>query len=91
LSVLAESEDRDTALKQIRRQHLPDAQVAARLQRASQRATVYLLSHLADDVVESLGMAPIANGAEVQRLASRHDSCLLLANAQHAVATPQNL
>jgi hypothetical protein len=89
LAALAESEDHDAAMKQIRRQHLPDAQVAARLQRASQRATVYLLSRLSTELVENLGMAPIGSSAEVQRLASRHESCLLLANAQHAVATPQ--
>jgi nickel-dependent lactate racemase len=89
LAALAESEDHEAALKQIRRRNLPDAQVAARLQRASRRATVYLLSQLADDLVENLGMAPIASAAEVQRLASHHESCLLLSNAQHAVATPQ--
>jgi hypothetical protein len=89
LAALAESEDHDATLKQVRRQQLPDARIAARLQRANQRATVYLLSHLADELVEDLGMAPIADAAEVQRLASRHDTCLLLSNAQHAVATPQ--
>ena len=91
LAALAESDDREAALKQIRRGQLPDALIAARLQRATQRATVYLLSQLADHVVENLGMAPIANAEELKRLASHHETCLLLANAQHAVATPREL
>jgi nickel-dependent lactate racemase len=89
LQALAESDDRHAALKAIRRAHLADAQVAARLARACDRATVYLLSRLDDEVVEELGMAPVQDAAEVARLAGRHDSCILLASAQHAVALPE--
>jgi nickel-dependent lactate racemase len=89
LKALAESDDRHAALKAIRRAQLPDAKVAARLVRACNRARVYLLSQLADDIVEELGMAPVQEPAEVARLASRYENCLLLANAQHALAIPE--
>jgi nickel-dependent lactate racemase len=89
LQALAETDDRDAALKAIRRAQLPDEQIAARLVKACNRATVYLLSDLDEELVEELGMAPISEAAEVTRLANRHESCLLLANAQHAVAIPE--
>ena len=54
------------------------------------RAHVYLLSRLDDNVVEQLGMAPVANAREIARLASRHESCVLLANAHRTIATPQD-
>lgn len=89
LQALAEYDDRHAALRAIRRAQPPDARIAARLVRACDRARVYLLSQLADDVVEALGMAPIQEAAEVARLALRHESCLLLSNAQHALVIPQ--
>src|SRR5690606_17077720 len=51
LQALAESEDRYETLTAARRGGLSDALVAAQLMRASQQATVYLLSQLADDLV----------------------------------------
>jgi hypothetical protein len=48
---------------------------------------VYLLSQLDADTVEEMGMAPVADVDELARLASRHESCIVLDDAQHAVAT----
>lgn len=87
LQALAQSEDRSAALRRIRKQHLPDADIASQFAKVLERARIYLLSRLDESVVEELGLAPVASGDEVVRLAGRHDSCLLLANAQHAVAT----
>ena len=41
------------------------------------------------DLVQQLGMAPVHNSAEVARLATHHESCVLLGNAQHARAMPE--
>jgi hypothetical protein len=48
---------------------------------------VYFLSQLADETVEEMGLAPVSDIAELARLASRHESCLVLDDSQHAVAT----
>jgi hypothetical protein len=46
---------------------------------------VNLLSQLDEDVVESHGMAYVADGEEIARLCSRHESCIFLSSAQYAV------
>jgi nickel-dependent lactate racemase len=89
VQTLGQSDDPQQALRRLRKSHPPDLEVAARLARAMQRAKLYLLSNLDQTVVEDLGIAPVASPAEVVRLAGRHKSCILLADAQHAVATPE--
>jgi nickel-dependent lactate racemase len=86
VQTVAQSEDPQQALRRLRKSHPPDLEVAARLARAMQRAKLYLLSNLDETVVEDLGIAPVSSPAEVVRLAGRHKSCILLADAQHAVA-----
>jgi nickel-dependent lactate racemase len=76
----------DAVMQEIRRDRSADAVPASQLVQALRRAHVYLLSRLDDDVVEQLGMAPVADADEIARLASRHDSCILLANAHRTVA-----
>ncbi len=83
---LGGSDDRAEVLSEIRRERLPDAWPAAELAHALERGPVYLLSRLEEEVVEQLGIAPAANPEEIGRLATRYTSCLLLGNAQHAVA-----
>jgi hypothetical protein len=51
------------------------------------QVTVYLLSGLPEDVVSSLGFAPVSGPAEIARLATHHDSCILLPDAQYAWPT----
>lgn len=85
---LAEAEDLRHALRRIRKQRCDDALPAVQLARAMDRARVYLLSELDDDVVEELGLAPVPSAEDISRLAARHESCILLGNAQYSVPTP---
>jgi hypothetical protein len=85
---VGEAEDLHRAMRRIRKDRPTDALPATQLARAMDRARVYLLSELDDDVVEELGMAPVSSADDIPRLAARHDSCILLGNAQHAVAIP---
>ena len=87
LQWLGRAKDLPTALRHIRKQRSPDAGAAHELAQALQRVQVYLLSRLDESVVEELGVAPVSAAAEIARLASRHRSCILLANAQFASPT----
>ena len=53
---------------------------------AMDKARVYLLSRLEESTVEDLGRVPVADSSDIARLATRHESCIVLANAQHVVA-----
>ena len=70
------------ALKPLRLESPPDLIPASRLASAADWATVYLVSGLNSDVVESLCMTPLAP-AEAARLLDRGGSCVLLESAQH--------
>jgi hypothetical protein len=48
---------------------------------------VYFLSQLSTETVEDMGLAPVTDVEELMRLASRHESVVVLADSQHAVAT----
>jgi hypothetical protein len=58
-----------------------DALVASTLSSALQRGPVYLRSLLSDDVVEQLGMTPVANDGELARLALRRRRCVVIEDA----------
>jgi hypothetical protein len=81
------AEDLDAALRDIGRHSPADALAAAELVRALKRGSVYLVSRLDEDTVEELGMLPVAPD-QISRLASRYDSCIVLSNAQYALARP---
>ena len=81
---IAAADDIQAAIRQIGKDGSPAAQLAHTLDRAK----VYLLSHLDQEVVEPLGVAYVADANEIARLSSRHDSCIVLRNAQYAVPTP---
>lgn len=82
---LIEGESRQVALRQIEKQRPEDALVAAQIADAVDRANVYLLSRLDEDLVEALEMAALADPEELARLVERYPSCIVLANAPHAV------
>lgn len=82
---LAASRAREEAMPWIRKRRPDDALSAALLAQVLDRTTVYLLSRLDESLVEDLDLAPIAEADELARLARRHESCILLANANHAV------
>ncbi len=69
-------------LKPLRLESPPDLIPASRLASAADWATVYLVSGLNSDVVESLCMTPLAP-AEAARLLDRGGSCVLLESAQN--------
>lgn len=70
------------ALKPLRLESPPDLIPASRLASAADWATVYLVSGLSSDLVESLCMTPLA-AVEAARLLDRGGSCVLLESAQH--------
>jgi nickel-dependent lactate racemase len=76
---------REDAVRQIRRDYPRDALPALQLARALQTHRIYLLSRLDAELVESLEMIPVAGPDELVRLTQRSDSCLVVANALHAM------
>ncbi len=84
MQFLSSAESPQDALHAITHERPDDALAAAQLIHSLEGHRVYLLSRLEAEVVESLGMAPMADAGEVRRLVARHDSCVFLANAQHA-------
>ncbi len=81
------AQDFDEAMQILRDQNFADSGAARELLQALERNRIYLLSKLDESVVEDLGLAPVESAADIGRLARRHDSCLLLANAQYAQPT----
>lgn len=87
LKDLRRTADPDLALRRIRRERSGDMPAAEQLARALGTGRVYLLSRLAPEFVEDLGIAPVSEPIEIERLAARSESCILLANAQHVIAS----
>jgi nickel-dependent lactate racemase len=87
LSRLSGNPDLAAARRKIAHDHSDDSWPAWQLASALERGPVYFLSLLDADIVEELGMAPIADIDELVRLATRSESCIVLDDAQHAVAT----
>jgi nickel-dependent lactate racemase len=73
--------------RRILRDHAEDSWPAWQFARALQRGPVYFLSQLDAETVEDMGLAPVADVAELTRLASRHDSVIVLPDSQHAIVT----
>jgi nickel-dependent lactate racemase len=82
---LAQADDLEAAKKRIRREAATDALAATEILRAMEQGKVYLLSRLDESLVEDLGLAPMTEPEDVERLARRHESCIVLANAQYVV------
>ena len=78
--------DTRAALRSLRKKRLDDSLPAVALAEALARVRVYLMSQLEDAVVEEMNIAPVADTAEIARLVERHDTCILLSNAQYTVA-----
>jgi nickel-dependent lactate racemase len=86
---LAALETAADPLREILRDRTADAVSASLLVEAREKARVYLLSGLGEDVVEDLGLGHVAAAEQVSRLSRQHESCILLAGAQHAVAVAE--
>jgi nickel-dependent lactate racemase len=85
LGKLAGTPDLSRTQKRLFQEHAEDSWAAWQLARALARGPVYLLSQMDVDTVEELGLAPVADIDEVVRLAGRHESVIVLDDAQHAV------
>jgi hypothetical protein len=81
---------RPEAVRQIRRDNPRDTVPALQLARALDGRRIYLLSRLAPGLVEDLEMTPVDGPKELVRLTQRSGSCLVLANAVHAMVHVEN-
>lgn len=86
---LSGADDLSLALRRIAREAHPDAVVALQLAQSLEQGKVYLLSRLDESLVEELGMAPIEQPSDLGRLARKHESCIVLANAQYALPSAE--
>ena len=85
LKRIAGADDPAAALGTIGKHKPRDLPAAAEIVRALDRGKVYLLSRLDQELVENLGLLPV-EAEQLSRLAARYDSCIVLENAQYAVA-----
>jgi nickel-dependent lactate racemase len=72
------------ALRPVRERAQVDRTEALQLAQALDRANVYLLSKLPDDLVEGLFMVPLATPTEAQRVIEGAERCAVIGSAQHA-------
>ncbi|HTQ39414.1 MAG TPA: lactate racemase domain-containing protein [Pirellulales bacterium] len=87
LKLLAHSTDTAATQMRLRKQRSADASLARLLAESLEHVTVYLLSDLTEEVVSPLGFAHVNDAAEIVRLATHYDSCILLPDAQHVWPT----
>jgi hypothetical protein len=79
---LVDAVDLVAVIAKLRKSHASDARPALVLAQAVERGPVYLRSCLPDDVVESMGMTPIASDAELARLAAGRPHVVVIQEAQ---------
>lgn len=80
---VAELDDQHKARAALKRfREFPDFQVAERILKAQSSADIYLLSNLDDDLVERLGIIPLASPNEASRLTRAADSCHVISPAE---------
>ena len=85
LQRLSSREDDSTLSHELNRDRSKDAVSASLLVEARQRNHIYLLSGLAAEAVEDLGLGYISENEEISHLIQQFESCILLANAHRAV------
>ncbi len=78
----------DDVLDEVAQHPAADALVAAQLVHALQRGRVYLISRLDDELVEELGMSPLA-ASRLSAVAARYDSCIVLTNSHRVTVHVQ--
>ncbi|MER3417392.1 MAG: hypothetical protein C4297_14455 [Gemmataceae bacterium] len=74
------------ALVRVRRERSPLALTVWQLAVAAERAHLYLLSDLDADQVEQLHVTPLRHAADLQRLAQRSGTCIVLPDAHKTMA-----
>lgn len=83
LALLAEADDPDELAAVLAAESGDEALAAWRIFQALQNGPVFFRSLLDPDEVEPLGFAPVATAEQMQRMASRFESCTVLEDAQH--------
>jgi nickel-dependent lactate racemase len=71
------------ALRPVRELAKADRTEALQLATALDRANVYLLSKLPDDLVEDLFMVPVASVDEARKVMEGAEECVVIGSAQH--------
>jgi nickel-dependent lactate racemase len=90
LQRIAGADDLHEAMQEIIKVRPADALPATQLVHALERVKVYLLSRLDENLVEELGVAPVADEHQLKRLVEHHESCIVLSNAHYAVTTVED-
>jgi len=85
LGRLVGSDDLAATERKISHDAAADTWAAWHLARALQRGPVYFMSQLTTEAVEDLGLAPVESVDDLVRLAGRHESFAVVADAQYAV------
>lgn len=83
IEIIRNSRSAKAALKPLRQAAPPDVLAATQIASAADWASIYLLSRLDSQIVESLFMTPVESENEVARLLETCDGCVVLAGAQH--------
>jgi nickel-dependent lactate racemase len=84
LELIRSSQSARDTIRPLRKQAPPDLMCATQLAAAADWARIYLLSGLADDVVDELFLTPLSNETEVRRVLKGESRCLFLEAAQFA-------
>jgi nickel-dependent lactate racemase len=87
LELVRASQSARDAIRPLRKQAPPDLVCATQLASAADWARIYLLSGLADDVVDGLHLTPVSNETEIRRLLKDETRCLFLEAAQFVHGT----
>lgn len=83
-TMLRRCQDPEELLKPLRREPTIDSVEFAQLIQALRRVRVYLLSQLPAELVEELGMIPVSDSAELQRLVATIEDCKCIPYANYA-------
>ena len=86
IDMLRRCNDPEELLNPLRRQPTEDAFEVTQIINVLLRNRVYLLSRLKPAFVDDLGMLPLANEAELQRLIGSAESVVVIPNANYACA-----
>jgi nickel-dependent lactate racemase len=83
--LLRDTDNPAVAARRVQERQPAGGRVAQTWLEAAQRANLYLLSRLPDDVVEELFATPLQDARQVQRLVDAAPSCLVLPDAHMAL------
>jgi nickel-dependent lactate racemase len=84
--ILQQAETPNQALDLLRHRQSPDTAAAFQWASAARRATIYLLSGLAEETAEALFTVPLEHARQVQRLLDAGGSCVYVPDAHKTMA-----